>query len=286
MKLHLAAMLLVFAPCLGLAEDAKPDGNKPDDYAPMPWHLVDTWWDIGRDVPFESYSIDVSISENISPDLNLYIAPIGRGDFDNTIFYGGIQTQADGNTKKDERLRKIGPGFLFSMWGERSYDAIRPPEGGFCQSSGHEGDFVSVRRPYPWTKGTYTYRIACMDREVIAGKPYVWIGAFVYAHEKDENIFVGALRFRGRNLVLSRNVANFVEVYGARRPVGDIPKVVVTFGSLTVNGQPVERPAARAIYPEGVPDYAQAVALDNKIVVTVGQPVANRTLRRVKLIGP
>ncbi len=23
-------------------------------YAPMPWHLVDVWWDIGKDVPFES----------------------------------------------------------------------------------------------------------------------------------------------------------------------------------------------------------------------------------------
>ncbi len=99
------------------AEEKKPDDSRPDDYISTPWHLVDTWWDIGRDVPFESYSIDVTISEDVSPEVNLYIAPIGRGDFGKTIFYGGIQTQADGNTKKDQRLRKIGPGFLFSMWG-------------------------------------------------------------------------------------------------------------------------------------------------------------------------
>ena len=96
-----------------------------DGYIGTPWHLVDTWWNIGEDVPFESYSIDVTISNDVSPEVNLYIAPIGRGDFGPTIFYGGIQTQSDGNTKKDPRLRKLGPGFLFSMWG----DAATTPSG-------------------------------------------------------------------------------------------------------------------------------------------------------------
>ena len=31
-------------------------------HARMPWHLVDIWWDLGKDVPFESCSIDVNIS--------------------------------------------------------------------------------------------------------------------------------------------------------------------------------------------------------------------------------
>jgi streptogramin lyase len=266
--------------------EAKPKAKtEADGYVPMPWHLIDTWWDIGREVAFETYSVDVTISEDVSPDVNLYIAPIGRGDFGKTIFYGGIQTQADGNTKRDERLRKIGPGFLFSMWGERSYDAIRPAEGGLCQSSGHEGDFVSVRRPYAWTKGTYTFRMVSMDKQQIDGKPYTWIGAFVYSHAKDENIFVGALRFAGDHLTLSRNLANFVEIYGTRKPVDEIPKLVVTFGNLQVNGQPVNNPKAYAIYPEGVPDYAQAVGKDNTIVITVGQPIQNRTVRRVPLLG-
>ena len=86
--------------------------------------------------------------------------------------------------------------------------------------------------------------MACMDREIVDGKPYVWIGAFVYSHEKDENIFVGALRFHGEKLVLSRNLANFVEIYGTRKPVSEIPQVVVTFGNLKVNGKAVEKPTA------------------------------------------
>jgi hypothetical protein len=250
----------------------------------MPWHLVDIWWDIGQDTPFESLAVDVTISDDVPSTVNLYIAPIGLGHLSKTPFYGGIQTQADGYTKKDQKLRTIGPGFLFSMWGERSTDAVRPADGGFFQSSGHEGDFVSVRRPFEWKKGKYTYRLIRMDQQMIDGKPYTWVGAFVYSHEKDENVFVGALRFKGEKLVLDRKVANFVEVYGRRRPVADIPKVTVTFGPPVVNGKAVTNPTAEAIFPKGVPDFADTVVKDGALVVTVGNSVEGRENRRVKLI--
>ena len=265
------------------ASDNRAAGE--EQYARMPWHLVDLWWDLGEETPFQSYSIDATISDDVPSTTNLYIAPIGIAHLTKTPFYGGIQTQADGHTKSDARIRKIGPGLLMSMWGERSLDAIRPSIGGLCQSSGHEGDFVSVRRPYQWSKGTYTYRVARMDEEVIDGKPHTWVGAFVYSHEKDENVFVGALRFEGENLVLSRNVASFVEVYGRWIPVSEIPKVTVTFGNPKVNGRSARVRAGRAVYPKNVPDYAEAVAEDGKIVVQVGRPVKDRKQRTVQLIG-
>jgi hypothetical protein len=254
-------------------------------YPPPPWHLVDLWWDLGEEAPFESYSIDVTISEDVPSTSNLYVAPVGIAHLGKTPFYGGIQTQADGHTKSDRRIRRIGPGFLMSMWGERSLDAIRPSIGGLCQSSGHEGDFVSVRRPYEWSKGTYTYRVVRMDEEEADGQPYTWVGAFVYSHEKDENVFVGALRFKGEDLVLSRKVASFVEVYGRQIPVSEIPRVTVTFGDLKLNGKPVNVTAARAVYPKKVPDYAEAFAEDGKIVIEVGQPVENRKEGESRLIG-
>ena len=172
-----------------------------------------------------------------------------------------------------------------SMWGERSLDAIRPSDGGYLQSSGHEGDFVSVRRPYKWDKGTYTYQLVRMDRETVDGKPYTWVGAFVRSHERDENIFVGALRFKGEKLTLAKETANFVEIYGRRRPVADIPKVTITFGTPRVNGKTVEGATAKAVYPKGVPDYAEVEAKEGALVVTVGRPVEGRKERTVKLIG-
>jgi hypothetical protein len=270
---------------LALPSLAAESPSKAREYPPPPWHLVDLWWDIGQDRSFESYSIDVEISEDVPSTKNLYIAPVGIGHLSKTPFYGGIQTQADGYTKQDQHLRKIGPGFIFSMWGERSLDAIRPSIGGFCQSSGHEGDFVSVRRPYEWKKGKFTYKIVRMDKEEIDGKPCTWVGVFVFPHEKRENVFVGALRFKGENLVLAGKVASFVEVYGQRIPLAEIPQLTVHFGNLMVNGKPVQVKGTTAIYPKGVPDYADAVAKDGEVVVKVGEPVTNRDNRNVRLIG-
>ncbi len=252
----------------------------PAKYKAMPWHLVDVWWDVGQDTPFESYSIDVTIKDPVPADINLYIAPIGLGHLNGIPFYGGVQTQADGYTKQNRRLRKIGPGFLMSMWGERGHDAIRPALGGFCQSSGHEGDFISVRRAYAWTPGKYTYRVVRMDREVVAKKPCTWVGAFVYSHTRDENVFVGALRFPAEKLVLARRLASFVEIYGRRIPVEKIPKVQVTCGNLKVNGQVITRPGVMAVYPKGVPDYAAARLLESDLVIQVGEPVKDRRTRR------
>ena len=162
-----AALLVVVALIAveAVAQEAK------SEFPPPPWHLVDIWWDIGQDTPFESYSIDVDISDDVPSTKNLYIAPIGLGHLSKIPFYGGIQTQVDGYTKRDQQLRKIGPGFIFSMWGQRSLDAIRPSVGGFCQSSGHEGDFVSVRRPYEWKKGKFSYKVVRMDKEEVEGNP-------------------------------------------------------------------------------------------------------------------
>lgn len=285
MKRIRAAVVSLLLVALALVPAIGQEQSKDDKkYAPMPWHLVDHWWDIGQDAPFESLAVDVTISADVPSSVNLYIAPIGLGRLSKAPFYGGIQTQADGYTKQDQKLRAIGPGFLFSMWGERSHDAIRPADGGLCQSSGHEGDFISVRRPFEWKKGKYTYRLVKMDREEINGKPYTWVGAFIYSHDRGENLFIGALRFKGENLVLERKVANFVEVYGRRRPVADIPKVTVTFGPPVVNGKAPKKPTAEAIYPQGVPDYAQTEAKDGSLVVSVGTPVEGREKRRVSLI--
>lgn len=277
---YLLFPLLAFAFILPTRAADKP---AEPEYKKMPWHLIDLWWDLGKDRPFESYSIDVTLDRDVPADVNLYVAPIGIARLGDNKFYGGLQTRSDGNTRTEPKLRSIGPGLLLSMWGERSLDAIRPSDGGFLQSSGHEGDFVSVRRPYAWTKGTYTYRVAKMEREIVDGKPCTWVGAFLHNHAKDETIFIGALRFPSENLVLNRQVASFVEVYGQQKPVADIPKVTVTFGSLKVNGEAIAEPPVRAVYPKGVPDYADAKLGEAGVVIAVGRPVEGRTQRQATL---
>ena len=283
MSIQRLLLLISFVGIAGFVSQTTCHGQERD-YARMPWHLVDIWWDVGQESKFQSYSIDVEIRQDVPEDVNLYIAPIGIAHLNKIPFYGGLQTQSDGNTKADRRLRKIGRGTLMSMWGERSYDAIRPSVGGLCQSSGHEGDFVSVRRPYAWTKGKYTYRVVKMDEEEVDGKPHTWVGAFVYSHAKDENVFIGALRFPSSDLVLSSGVASFVEIYGREIPVEKIPRVDVVFENLRINGTTIAAPSARAFYPQGVPDYAATFAHDSEtgrgVRIEVGKEVKGRENRR------
>jgi hypothetical protein len=294
----LAAIIIFFAP-----QYAAPQYAAAQQYKRMPWHLTDIWWDFGKPHAFESYSIDVTIDKDVPESVRLYIAPIGLAHLNKTPFYGGLQTQSDGYTKANKRLRGIGRGLLMSMWNERSPSAIRPADGGFWQSSGHEGDFVSIRRPFKWTKGTYTYRVVKMDRETVLREPRkdenakdqpegdkpaevkecTWVGAFLYSHETDENIFIGALRFPEIDMKLSRNVANFVEVYGPKISVGQIPKITVTFSNPKINGKSVENVSASAIYPDGVPDFADAKGVDGAVIIKVGEEVKERKNRQQKL---
>jgi hypothetical protein len=274
----LAIFLAAFA-AIGAVETRAAD-------RPPPWHLVDIWWDLGRDIALERFGLDVTIEGNVPADVNLYIAPIGLGKLSGTQFYGGLQTQIDGYTKEDRRLRKLGPGMLMSMWGERSFDAIRPAEGGFCQSSGHEGDFVSVRQPFAWKPGKYRYEIVRMDRELVGDGATTWVGAYLHVYATGENVFVGALRFPSEKLVLGRRTASFVEIYGRAIPVERIPRLTVTLGNFTAAGRPVATAGATAIYPDGVPDYARATAENGHVVIRVGEPIENRRERRVRLMPP
>src|ERR1035437_2843974 len=106
------ALFVVFALIAVHVPAEEPKG----ECSPPPWHLVDLWWGIGQDTPFESYSIDVEISDDVASMANLYIAQVALGYLGKTPFYGGIQSQSDGYTKQDQHLRKIGPGLIFSMW--------------------------------------------------------------------------------------------------------------------------------------------------------------------------
>lgn len=86
-------------------------------------------------------------------------------------------------------------------------------------------------------------------------------------------------------MILDRNVANFIEVYGRRKPVEDIPKVIVTFSPPIVNGIIATNLTAKAIYPKGVPDYAEAAVEGGSLVIKVGHLVSDREKRESILIG-
>ena len=69
----------------------------------LPWHMMNLWWDIPATADFQSLDIDVRIKGEVDPaKLNLYIAPIGIGQFNEVNFYGGIQSNIGGYAVSEE----------------------------------------------------------------------------------------------------------------------------------------------------------------------------------------
>lgn len=298
MKKSSLFFLLLAAPLVG-AEDkclqpspvemAKAAGVELPGY---PWHTAVVWWKFKERIEdFTSMEVDITIDRDVSEDYNLYISPCGAGTLNGLSFYGGLQTNINGwaNMGKDSRERVYrGKGAIFSRW---SHDKKTPiglhhvrPAADDClvESAGYEGEFASVRRPFAWTKGTYTYRIAKGKSEVVEGKDHTWFDCSV--KDAEGNIHeVGSLRFEGKDFTYSGNNAAFVEVYRtATIPASGIPKVVVTLGWPRINGQKHDLKEASAYHkdPAGKeiarsPDCANVTADGENAVVELG-PIFKR----------
>lgn len=275
-------LLLVCATltCTGWAADgdAQSDAKR---LPKLPWHLADIWWTFESTTPhFESLDIDVTIDRDVPETVNLYIAPCGLGELSGIKFYGGLQSNANGWQSRTNRTRVfIGKGGIFSRWGkgELSVNQARGASDSKFEAAGYEGDFVSVRRPFSWNKGKYTWSLRAADTETTDGTNYTWVSCFITSHDNGEQRYIGSLRFEGTDLTYWNRHAAFVEVYAtAKIPRSEIPEVKVTFSYPRLNGQAPSLKSVRAVHPgpgqaSGSPDCATAVASGSDVIVTVGK---------------
>jgi len=126
--------------------------------------VANIWWDFRKQVEhFTSLEISVTIDREIPTNYNLYVSPCGLANINGLQFYGGLHSNINGwlNATNHERIF-LGHGGIFSRWSSDKktpvdLDNVRVagPDG-LVESAGYEGEFCSVRRPFAWTKGTYT----------------------------------------------------------------------------------------------------------------------------------
>ncbi|MHA3775154.1 hypothetical protein ACXR0O_26830 [Verrucomicrobiota bacterium sgz303538] len=253
----------------------------------LPWHVANVWWQFEKPVEhFTSLEMDVTIDRDVPSDYNLYIAPVGIAEINGLSFYGGLQTNINGWANKESRERvHRGKGAIFSRWSHDKQtpiglDHTRTAETDcLVESAGYEGEFASVRRPFAWTKGTYTYSVVKGDSEEVDGKPCTWFQCRV----KDAQGVVhdvGSLRFEGTDFTFWGKHAAFVEVYStAKISRPGIPKVNVTFGWPRLNGEKIALKKAFAYYPDrggpDSPDCAWVKADGEACMVEVG-PIFKR----------
>ena len=125
---------------------------------------------------------------------------------------------------------------IFSRWGERdlSFARIADNEQSWFESSGHEGDFIGVRRSYDWTAGDYRMRLA-PDGQDDDGE---WYGVWITDLATDITTWAGSLKFPLVNgtTVVSAPTYTTLEIYGNPiRPI-DIPEWQVSVKRPMGNG--------------------------------------------------
>jgi hypothetical protein len=257
----LAALALWLAPA-----HAEPWKN-------LPWHLVDYFYRMPDIGDFRALTMDVEVQGRLESGQFVYIAPL-NGKIGGNMFYFGLQT----DLYNGDRRKMMGKGFIFSRWGAAEVGDGKAADGGWAEAMTHtqsgEGDFASVRVPYAWGSGRYTFRIETRSAAPLTGQ---WADLSVTDHDRARRIEVGSLRFPTPPPArFDRQPASFVEIYGrlptspAQPSLLTAPDFTVRFGPPRVNG---------AIGPEGgdihqsrrVPPFARLTrAADHGALVVVG----------------
>ena len=248
----------------------------------QPWHVANIWWDFQKPIEhFTSLEMDVTIDRDIPPTYNLYVSPCGVANINGLQFYGGLQSNINGrqNATNHERIFP-GHGGIFSRWSSDKKTPVGLENvrvaGDDCliESAGYEGAFASVRRPFAWTKGTYTYCIEKGATEIADGKTNTWFTCKIKSADGSARE-IGSLRFEDDDFKFWARHSAFVEVYSTEKiPHANIPKVNITFGWPRVNSEKVPLKKASAYYPSktgpAAPDCCWIKADGEKVRVEIG----------------
>jgi len=256
--------------------DQSPDSltqqEKKQTLDPLPWHFINIWWNFQEEAHFQRLDIDVTVMD-VSREYNFYISPINTS-INGCTLYAGIQTNTLGHRSKSDNTRvNLGKGGIFSRWSKDrktpiGLDYIEMFEDGACESAGYEGEFCSVRRPFDWTTGTYTFSLIKENTVLHKDVQHTWVAYEITHKETNETKRIGRLLFEGESLILRTGFAAFVEIYGT---APKIPSTTVTFGFPKING--IELPVSNvyAFRPYITPNVTK-VSLQGRDMTVILDP--------------
>jgi hypothetical protein len=255
---------------------------------PLPWHTVNiTWIFQSPSTAVERLDMDISIDKDVPVDYFLYISPFNTS-FNGINFYAGIQTNINGWRSKNEQIYSPqGKGGIFSRWEKSAEEPVNleyvdlMPDG-LCESAGYEGNFCSVRRPYSWTKGSYTLSLVKNETIKFNEKLHTWVSYEITDKSNNETFKVGRLLFEGDSLMIKHDVGAFVEIYGGELSEKSIPEVNITFACPIINKQetPLYQVFTKQILgntPPASPNITYITSRENDITVHLSPEIKEQS---------
>lgn len=146
--------------------------------------LVSVIWNFGKP-RFSSLYVNISIISDPDNRDGLYFQ-MYEGNINSVPFYFGLQTRVF-----RPGYGFMGRGLIFSRWKTRDLSNVRIVEGGWSESSGHEGNFVGIRKLYDWATHKYELKIALIESDDLGD----WYGVWIYDLDEGTEDFLGSIRF-------------------------------------------------------------------------------------------
>lgn len=153
---------------------------------------------------------------------------------------------------------------------------------GLCESASYEGNFCSVRRPFIWTKGTYTISLVKKETVIFKNLPCTWVSYEITDKSNNETYLIGRLLFEGNKLEIKQDIGAFVEIYNGELSKKSIPEVNITFGCPIINNSQTHLLQVYAKQTTGdmlsaTPNIVYLTSEKNEITVHLTQQIHKQT---------
>lgn len=229
---------------LDLPFDSREGTPAPaDPEISMPRGMTYQNWTLGMAAGMADLWIDVTFHSLPEGDDGIYLQ-VWDANIGETGQYMGFQYRRD----EDGRIRTNS---IWSRWGTRDTDHLEEAPGGYHESAGYEGDFISVRYPYEFGVGTYTVHVR-LDEVTDRG---VWYAKRIYDHQAGSWTETGRLRFpfSGGNLPLIRDGGgSWQEVFGGVDRPGEVGRFHLSIGGVYTLGRAVAAREVRTTYADQI----------------------------------
>jgi len=183
----------------------------------LPTHTNYVHWALTKRVAKLEFVVD--FKNDPGSKVGLYYSPY-NAEIDGKQFYFGVQTDLiDNNAGGVHR----GHGITLSQFGTLDKASIKTATDGFFEVGTHEGDFIGVRLPFAWTKGSYKVRLERGTGDASGD----WFELHI-VDPKGVDTFAGALKFArkvaGTPATIQNTGTAFTEVYSGATDYANVPK--------------------------------------------------------------
>jgi hypothetical protein len=184
-----------------------------------PWGFYSIQWTFESVINnVQRIDVPITINEDVPDDYQLFVQVAQGTTTEDRDFYAGIQTN----------IMDKGNGAVFSRWAKNDakknkevLSAADVSDYEFYEIDDYEGSFCSVRRRFPFEKGSYTMSFV---------KNGTWISYEV------NGTLIGKINFKEEQWNLTGALTAFLEIYGGGNNKNsniesdEIPYINITFG--------------------------------------------------------